>query len=240
MNSLFGRPVVSVSETPGHTKHIQTLILNERIHLCDCPGLVFPAVDIPKPLQVLCGIYPISQLREPYSAIQYLAERIPLEVLYKLKPVEEDNKEKINQITKSKGRKAEANDSESDNELEFPLSLDNDGDTNKSSVEWSAWSICLSYAAQKNYTIKGGSGRLDTHRAANEILHDCIRGILDFHFDPPNDEQNQKQAEMDEQKEKASEDHVNGDTIVNQSTEHQIDDNQLADSIVEQTNSPSK
>ena len=36
--------------------------------------------------QILTGLYPISQTREPYSAIRYLAERIPLEEIYCLIP----------------------------------------------------------------------------------------------------------------------------------------------------------
>lgn len=64
-------------------------------------GLVFPAVDMPRPLQVgvspwsmssalmvidglqvLAGLFPIAQTREPYSAIQYLAARVPLVSLF--------------------------------------------------------------------------------------------------------------------------------------------------------------
>jgi ribosome biogenesis GTPase A len=51
VNSIVGRSVVSVSKTPGHTKHFQTIHLTSSVRLCDCPGLVFPAV-LPKPLQV--------------------------------------------------------------------------------------------------------------------------------------------------------------------------------------------
>lgn len=58
--------------------------------LCDCPGLVFPAVDMPKELQILCGIYPIAQVREPYSSIKYLAQYVPVEDIYKLKPLDDD------------------------------------------------------------------------------------------------------------------------------------------------------
>lgn len=43
--------VVSVSRTPGHTKHFQTIFLTPSVRLCDCPGLVFPS-KLPKPLQV--------------------------------------------------------------------------------------------------------------------------------------------------------------------------------------------
>ncbi|KYQ96922.1 guanine nucleotide binding protein 1 [Tieghemostelium lacteum] len=84
INGLIGRKVVSTSRTPGHTKHFQTILLTRTIQLCDCPGLVFPALDRPKPLQILCGIFPIAQVREPYSAIRYLAERVPLEKVYGL------------------------------------------------------------------------------------------------------------------------------------------------------------
>jgi ribosome biogenesis GTPase A len=51
LNSLNGRKVVSVSRTPGHTKHLQTIFLTKTVRLCDCPGLVFPSL-INKPLQV--------------------------------------------------------------------------------------------------------------------------------------------------------------------------------------------
>ena len=64
---------------------MQTVALNDKVQLCDCPGLVFPAVDMPKSLQVLCALYPLPQLREPYTVIQYLAERVRLEEIYNLK-----------------------------------------------------------------------------------------------------------------------------------------------------------
>ena len=34
---------------------------------------------------VLCGLFPISQTREPYSAIKFLAERVRIEEIYNLK-----------------------------------------------------------------------------------------------------------------------------------------------------------
>lgn len=77
LNALYGKKVVSVSRTPGHTKHFQTIFLTNTVRLCDCPGLVFPS-SIPRKLQVLMGSYPIAQLREPYASIRYLAERINL------------------------------------------------------------------------------------------------------------------------------------------------------------------
>lgn len=51
MNAIMGKKVVSVSKTPGHTKHFQTIFLTRNVKLCDCPGLVFPS-KVPKALQV--------------------------------------------------------------------------------------------------------------------------------------------------------------------------------------------
>lgn len=90
INGLVGKKVVSTSRTPGHTKRFQTIFLTKDLVLCDCPGLVFPALDRPKSLQILCGLYPIAQVREPYSALRYLAERLPIEKMYGLQ-LPEDN-----------------------------------------------------------------------------------------------------------------------------------------------------
>jgi ribosome biogenesis GTPase A len=87
INALKGRKVCSTSRTPGHTKWRQTIYLTPQLMLCDCPGLVFPYLDMPKPLQVLCGIYPLAQLREPYSALHYLMTRVRVEQLYQLQPL---------------------------------------------------------------------------------------------------------------------------------------------------------
>ena len=73
MNAIMGKKVVSVSRTPGHTKHFQTIFLTSNVKLCDCPGLIFPS-KIPKVLQVLMGSYPIAQLREPYTTIKFLGK----------------------------------------------------------------------------------------------------------------------------------------------------------------------
>lgn len=73
MNAIMGKKVVSVSKTPGHTKHFQTIFLTPNVRLCDCPGLVFPS-RAPKELQVLMGSFPIAQLREPFTAIRFLGE----------------------------------------------------------------------------------------------------------------------------------------------------------------------
>lgn len=82
--------MVSVSRTPGHTKHFQTIFLTKTVCLCDCPGLVFPSA-VPKPLQILMGSFPIAQVREPYTTIKFLAERVNLPQLLKLQHQENDD-----------------------------------------------------------------------------------------------------------------------------------------------------
>ena len=77
INSIFGRKVVSASRTPGHTKHFQTLHLSTGIRVCDSPGLVFPSI-IDKNLQILCGLYNIAQVKDPYGPVLYLSMRIDL------------------------------------------------------------------------------------------------------------------------------------------------------------------
>ncbi|TPX60128.1 hypothetical protein PhCBS80983_g01995 [Powellomyces hirtus] len=90
INSVMGKKVVSTSRTPGHTKHFQTIHLTSNVRLCDCPGLVFPSI-IPKPLQILSGMYRISQVQEPYTAVAYLAARVPLDKVLALHhPDQED------------------------------------------------------------------------------------------------------------------------------------------------------
>ena len=74
---------MSVSRTPGHTKHFQTIFLTSNVKLCDCPGLVFPS-KLPRTLQVLVGSYPIAHLREPYTAVGYLGKYLNLPQLLKM------------------------------------------------------------------------------------------------------------------------------------------------------------
>eukprot|EP00755_Sulcionema_specki_P007663 Sspe_Gene.38861::Locus_18739_Transcript_1_4_Confidence_0.333_Length_2095::g.38861::m.38861 len=85
INALAGEKVVSVSATAGHTKHLQHIPLSPELRLCDCPGLTFPYANIPISIQVIMGTYPLAQNREPYTAVAYLAERLPLERIYGLK-----------------------------------------------------------------------------------------------------------------------------------------------------------
>uniref|UniRef100_A0A3Q3R0J6 CP-type G domain-containing protein n=1 Tax=Monopterus albus TaxID=43700 RepID=A0A3Q3R0J6_MONAL len=59
---------VSVSATPGHTKHFQTLYVEPGLCLCDCPGLVMPSFVFTKAEMICSGILPIDQMRDHVPA----------------------------------------------------------------------------------------------------------------------------------------------------------------------------
>ncbi|KXJ93335.1 hypothetical protein Micbo1qcDRAFT_188366 [Microdochium bolleyi] len=96
INALIGAKKVSVSSTPGKTKHFQTIHLSEKVVLCDCPGLVLPNFASTKADLVCNGVLPIDQLREFTGPATLVTKRIPqpwLEAIYGIhietRPLEE-------------------------------------------------------------------------------------------------------------------------------------------------------
>lgn len=96
INALIGAKKVSVSSTPGKTKHFQTIHLSDNVILCDCPGLVFPNFAFTKADLVCNGVLPIDQMREFNGPVGLVTQRIPktfLEAVYgihiKTRPIEE-------------------------------------------------------------------------------------------------------------------------------------------------------
>lgn len=85
INALVGSKMVSVSATPGKTKHFQTIFLSPEVLLCDCPGLVFPNFAYGSGELVCNGVLPIDQLREHIPPVSLVCQRIPkffLEAVY--------------------------------------------------------------------------------------------------------------------------------------------------------------
>ncbi len=85
INALIGATKVSVSSTPGKTKHFQTIHLSERVVLCDCPGLVYPNFASTKADLVCNGVLPIDQMREYTGPVGLVTQRVPrrfLEAVY--------------------------------------------------------------------------------------------------------------------------------------------------------------
>ncbi|XP_054160538.1 large subunit GTPase 1 homolog [Oppia nitens] len=77
INAILQSKRVSVSATPGKTKHFQTLILDNELTLCDCPGLVFPNIVSSKAEMIVNGILPIDQLKDPIPPTSILTNLIP-------------------------------------------------------------------------------------------------------------------------------------------------------------------
>ncbi|XP_029471651.1 large subunit GTPase 1 homolog isoform X1 [Rhinatrema bivittatum] len=80
INTILGNKKVSVSATPGHTKHFQTLYVEPGLCLCDCPGLVMPSFASSKAEMTCCGILPIDQMRDHVPPISLICQRIPRHV----------------------------------------------------------------------------------------------------------------------------------------------------------------
>lgn len=97
INALFGAKKVSMSRTPGKTKHLQTLELPDaNVTLCDCPGLVFPSVVATKAHLVINGTVPLTELRDSIAPVRLIVGKIGLEpclLKYSLSP--EDVKEGV-------------------------------------------------------------------------------------------------------------------------------------------------
>lgn len=154
LNGLVGHKVVSTSRTPGHTKHFQTIFLTANVRLCDCPGLVFPSV-VGKQLQILSGMYPISQVQEPYTAVGYLAARVPLVDLLQL----------VHPLNRA----------DSDDE---------GGTTGDQNHPWSAWDVCDAWAHKRGF-LTAKAGRTDVYRAANSLLRLAVDGKIVMCVYPP-------------------------------------------------------
>ncbi|CAF0762594.1 unnamed protein product [Brachionus calyciflorus] len=77
INSLIKHKKVGVSETPGKTKHYQTIFLDDDLLLCDCPGLVFPSFVSTRGELILNGILPIDQMRDYIEPMNLAIDHIP-------------------------------------------------------------------------------------------------------------------------------------------------------------------
>lgn len=88
INALVGQKRAGVTNTPGKTKHFQTLIISEKLTLCDCPGLVFPSFTSSRHEMIACGVLPIDRMTNQRDAVQVVADKVPrsvIEEVYKIK-----------------------------------------------------------------------------------------------------------------------------------------------------------
>lgn len=80
INALICNKRVAVSDTPGKTKHYQTMFVKDDLLLCDCPGLVFPSFVSTKGELILNGVLSIDQMKDYVEPVNLLIEHIPKRV----------------------------------------------------------------------------------------------------------------------------------------------------------------
>jgi len=161
INNIMGEKVVSVKATPGHTKILQTFILDDSTCLCDSPGVVFPRLDVPREAQIIGMLIPVAQVREPFSAIRWVMQHVntPLNQLLNLKSVT------VQQVT---GWHEAGTEVLKQGSLSFE-----DGEE----VPWSPMLICAQYASQRGLVR---SGRPDCMAAGTEILERVLEGRIPY------------------------------------------------------------
>jgi len=167
VNSLMGGKVVSVKATPGHTKTLQTLKLDDKTCLCDSPGVVFPRLEVPREAQIVGMLMPLAQVREPFSAIRWVMERSmrPLPEHLGLKPVT------LKRVWELQDLGLET--------LRVDLvAAEQENDT----VPWSPMLLCAQMAAQRGFMR---SGRPDCVKAGTEILERVLQGRVPYCVPPP-------------------------------------------------------
>jgi len=170
INDLFGDKVVSVKATPGHTKTLQTMNLDDRTCLCDSPGVVFPRLEVPREAQIVGMLIPHGQVREPFSAIRWVMEHAttPLQDLLGLKPVTLQKVLDLHEAGTDVLR----------------LDMLNDGGTMEPDdvVPWSPMLICAQYATQRGLVKYG---RPDCNAAGMELLQRVLDGRVPYTVTPP-------------------------------------------------------
>jgi GTP-binding protein EngB required for normal cell division len=163
VNALMGGKVVSVKATPGHTKILQTLILDDKTCLCDSPGVIFPRLDVPREAQIVGMLIPIAQVREPFSAIRWVMDHAetPLPELLGLKPVHMPRVMELHAL----GCHA--------------LELGEEDDTGP--MPWSPMLVCAEYAVRRGF-VNGGAP--NCQKAGMEILERVQDGRVPYSVKP--------------------------------------------------------
>jgi len=167
VNSIMGGKFVSVKATPGHTKTLQTLILDDRTCLCDSPGVVFPRLEVPREVQIVGMLIPLAQVREPFSALRWVMEHSPrpLAELLNLKPAS------LAQVMELRDSGVEALDLDA-----VPAAEEGNP------LPWSPMLLSVQYAQQRGLVKSGGPDHL---KAGMEILEKVLDGRLPYIVSPP-------------------------------------------------------
>jgi ribosome biogenesis GTPase A len=118
--------------------------------------------------QECCGVVPLAQVREPFTAVRFLGEHLEVERLYGLAPPR-DELEDLADAGGAGGGGASRGAALSEASVRYV---------------WSPLSLCEALAEKRGYHI-AKTGRLDAHAAGREILYDAQDGVLPLWWEPP-------------------------------------------------------
>ena len=158
---------VGVASQPGKTKHFQTLLINDEVMLCDCPGLVFPSFVSNTADLIAASVYPIAQMRDFWPVTQLICQRIPrniLNALYGMRLPEPTAQEMRERGFDSKRTVA------IDDTRQLPPPT--------------AEELLTTYCVARSF-MAAGSGVPDFQRAARLVIRDYAVGRLLYCHPPP-------------------------------------------------------
>ncbi|MFQ5979433.1 MAG: GTPase [Candidatus Heimdallarchaeota archaeon] len=75
INILKGRHSASTSPRAGHTRHIQSLRISDKLVMFDTPG-ISPVNTLPFDLQIFLGAVPVEKIEDPLDSLDFILTRI--------------------------------------------------------------------------------------------------------------------------------------------------------------------
>ena len=140
-------------------------------------------------MQECCGVVPLAQCREPYTAVRFLGEHLPLERLYGLTPSRDELEDLLESeaATRSGRLPGGAGTLQPDDGDNPYASQGGRGAALTAAAAryvWSPLSLCEALAMKRGYFI-AKTGRPDSHAAGREILYDAQDGLLPLWWLPP-------------------------------------------------------
>jgi hypothetical protein len=130
-------------------------------------------------MQECCGVVPLAQVREPFTAVRFLGEHLPLERLYGLTPDRDELEDAAAAIVS--GTMPDA--------ARGPALA-----AAAATYAWSPHSLCEALAVKRGILI-AKTGQPDAHAAGRAILYDAQDGVLPLYWLPPNDRRAHADAE---------------------------------------------
>ena len=138
-------------------------------------------------MQECSGIVPLAQVREPYTAVRYLGEHLPLERLYGLAPPRDELEDLVERDAACVSGSSGGGGGGGGGGSRAPA--ESKGAALAAAAAryvWSPFALCEALAVKRGMLI-AKTGQPDAHAAGREILYDCQDGVIPLHWLPPAD-----------------------------------------------------